>query len=131
VSRPATLAEVARRSSEGTQDFSYALREFLDSFYGADTSQRGAMLADQPVQLSDPAEHAYLGAVAEYLARRWQCPIPAWSNDPSRFLRRPYFTTPIEDLKAMLLVESPLAFRRRMIFTEQQPLRRARMPAGT
>jgi hypothetical protein len=28
----------------------------------------------------------------------------------------------------MLLAQSPLAFRRRMIFTEAEPLRRARMP---
>ena len=28
----------------------------------------------------------------------------------------------------MLLVQSPLAFRRRLIFTEAEPLRRARMP---
>jgi hypothetical protein len=34
----------------------------------------------------------------------------------------------LEGLKAMLLVESPLAFRRRLIFTEAEPLRRARMP---
>jgi hypothetical protein len=45
-----------------------------------------------------------------------------------RFLHEPYFTTPIENLKAMLLVQSPQAFRRRLIFTEAEPLRRARMP---
>jgi len=63
------------------------------------------------------------------LARRWKLPaVPAWTNHPSRFLHEPYFTTPIENLKAMLLAQSPLAFRRRMIFTEAEPLRRARMP---
>jgi hypothetical protein len=31
----------------------------------------------------------------------------------------------------MLLVQSPLAFRRRLIFTEADPLRRARMPRAT
>ena len=54
--------------------------------------------------------------------------MPPWTDDPSRFLDEPYFTTPIENLKAMLLAQSPLAFRRRMIFTEAKPLRRARMP---
>jgi hypothetical protein len=66
--------------------------------------------------------------VSEHLARRWGLTVPRWADDPSRFLREPYFTTPIEDLKAMLLVQSPLAFRRRLIFTEAEPLRRARMP---
>jgi hypothetical protein len=32
-------------------------------------------------------------------------------------------------LSGLLLVESPIAFRRRRIFTEAEPLRRARMPA--
>ena len=71
-----------------------------------------------------------LGAVGEHLARRWGLAVPAWTNDAKRFLHEPYFTTPIENLKAMLLVQSPLAFRRRLIFTEAEPLRRARMPRG-
>jgi len=54
--------------------------------------------------------------------------VPAWTNDIMRFLHVPYFTTPIESLKAMLLAQSPQAFRRRMIFTEAEPLRRALMP---
>jgi hypothetical protein len=50
------------------------------------------------------------------------------TQEPLRFLRRPYFTTPIEGLKALLIAESPIAFRRRLIFTGAEPLRRARMP---
>jgi hypothetical protein len=82
-----------------------------------------------PPRLSDPRDHAMLGAVGEHLARRWNLPaVPPWTDNPSRFLHEPYFTTLIENLKAMLLAQSPLAFRRRMIFTEAEPLRRARMP---
>ena len=33
-----------------------------------------------------------------------------------------------ERMKGSLLVESPAAYRRRFIFTEAEPLRRARMP---
>ncbi|MBV8738071.1 MAG: hypothetical protein JO007_12590 [Alphaproteobacteria bacterium] len=87
------------------------------------------MIADEPPRLSDPRDHAMLGAVGEHLARRWNLSaVPPWTDNPSRFLHEPYFTTPIENLKAMLLAQSPLAFRRRMIFTEAEPLRRARMP---
>jgi hypothetical protein len=69
--------------------------------------------------------------VAEHLTRRWDLAVPAWTNNPRRFLHEPYFTTPIENLKAMLLAQSPLAFRRRLIFTEAEPLRRARMPRAS
>jgi hypothetical protein len=127
MNRPNTLAEVARRVSAGA-DFGPTLSEFLDEFY-MNPTRRAAMIADEPPRLQDARDHALLGAVGEHLARRWNLPtVPAWTDDPSRFLHEPYFTTPIEKLKAMLLAQSPLAFRRRMIFTEAEPLRRARMP---
>ena len=124
--RPDTLAEVARRVSAGAA-FGPTLREFLDEFY-VHPERRQAMIADEPAPLADAREHATLGAVAEHLARRWDLAVPPWTDHPSRFLHEPYFTTPIENLKAMLLAQSPLAFRRRLIFTEAEPLRRARMP---
>ena len=81
-----------------------------------------------PAHIGDVNEHALLGAVGEQLARRCSLPVPEWTNDPSRFLARPHFTTPLEGFKALMLAQSPLAFRRRLIFTEAEPLRRARMP---
>lgn len=126
--RPHTLAEVARRRNAG-EDFSFLLREFLDEFYDAVRSGvAAACIGDQPPYLPDAREHASLGAIGEHLARRWHLPIPLWTEDPSRFLHRPYFTTSIEGFKALLIAESPIAFRRRLIFTEAEPLRRARMP---
>lgn len=128
MARPPTLAEVARRRNAG-EAWSLLLREFLDVFYRAvPTGKASACIADAPEPLVDPQEHALLGAIGEHLARRWGLAIPAWTDEPSRFLRRPYFTTPLEGLKALLLAESPIAFRRRLIFTEAEPLRRARMP---
>lgn len=126
--RPATLAEVARRRNAG-EEMAALLVGFLDSFYGdlrEGTAQ--AALNECPEALPEAREHALLGAIGEHLARRWGLCIPDWSDDPSRFLKRPYFTTPLEGLKALLIAESPLAFRRRLIFTEAEPLRRARMP---
>lgn len=131
--RPATLAEVAVRRRTG-EDFGFLLSEFLDTFYGTlsdDAVNAAALIADAPAALDEAHEHAMLGAAAEHLARRWNLPIPAWSNDPSRFLSRPYFTSRLDGFKALLFAESPLAFRRRMIFTEAEPFRRARMPRET
>ena len=128
MTRPLTLAEVARRRNAG-EDFSLLLREFLDEFYAALRSALAReCIVEEPIGLADPQEHAMLGAVGEHLARRWSLAIPPWTENPSRFLHRPYFTTSIEGLKALLLAESPIAFRRRLIFTEAEPLRRARMP---
>jgi hypothetical protein len=114
--RPDTLAEVARRVDAGAA-FGPTLREFLDEFY-LHPERRQAMLDAEPIPLTDERQHASLGGIGEHLARRWDLTVPRWTDDPSRFLHEPYFTTPIEKLKAMLLVQSPLAFRRRLIFTE-------------
>jgi hypothetical protein len=127
--RPGTLAEVARAVSAGRQSFNDALAEFLDEFYMRD-ERRAEMIAEEPPLMFEPRQDAYLGAVGEHLARRWRLPIPSWTEAPSRFLKQAFFATPLEDLKAMLIVESPLAFRRRMIFVEAEPLRRARLPAA-
>ena len=130
--RPHTLAEVARRVEAG-EAFSIAMREFLDTFYVALQRQgrvvARACLDEEPARLPDAVAHAYLGAVGEHLALRWGLAVPAWTSDPSRFLRRPYFTIDgLEGLKARYMAESPTAFRRRLIFTEAEPLRRARFP---
>jgi hypothetical protein len=126
--RPATLAEVAQRRNKG-EELGPLLAEFLDTFYGAVKGNRAPpLLAEEPARLAAAEEHALLGAIGEHLARRWSLVIPEWVNDPSRFLARPYFTSPLEGFKALLIAESPLAFRRRLIFTEAQPLRRATMP---
>lgn len=72
------------------------------------------------------ARNAYLAAVAEHLSLRNALAVPAWAIEPARFLDRPYFPCGLDSLKATLLVESPTAFRRRMIFVGADPLYRPR-----
>lgn len=127
--RPSTLAEVAQRELDETQSYGFALSEFLDSFYLAARDKRISMLSDEPPLLSDKIKNAFLGAVGEHLSTRWDCPpVPAWTNGPNRFLMVPYYASEAKELHLLLEQESPPAFRRRNIFTEAEPLRRARMP---
>jgi len=123
-SRPATLHEVAERARAG-QPFDPLLREFLDEFYLADSAGKVAAIAEGPNNIA-LVHDAYLGAVAEHLARRYDLAIPDWVDQPHRFLVEPFFAGGLEDLKAILLVESPLAFRRRQIFVSANALSRPR-----
>jgi transcriptional regulator with XRE-family HTH domain len=128
--RPRSLKEVAVLGRE-RGDTDAFLREFLDEFYVAgDKSERVAMLSDEPPLVPDDRANAYLGAVAEHLALRNGLPVPLWAGKAARFLKRPFFPAGLESLKATLLMESPTAFRRRMIFVGADPLYRPRRDAA-
>jgi hypothetical protein len=127
--RPRSLWEVATwgRDLGGIDAF---LREFLDTFYlETRPGARATMLAPEPPLGDDDRVNAYLAAVAEHLAFRERLPVPPWATRKARFLKRPFFPAGLESLKATLLVESPTAFRRRMIFVGADPLYRPRRDA--
>jgi hypothetical protein len=122
--RPATLAEVAARVLAGQQGFDPALREFLDEFYSHPT-RRQASLQLEP-DLVDDVKDAYLAAVGEHLASSYGLETPAWVDAHGRPLKRAFFAGGLESLKAILTVESPAAFRRRMLFVGKDALDRPR-----
>jgi hypothetical protein len=122
--RPATLAEVATRTRDG-EPFDPLLREFLDSFYTSNREGMDRAIMDTPLRIA-PIHDAYLAAVAEHLALRFGLKVPQWVEEPHRFLVKPFFAGGLESLKAILLAESPLAFRRRQIFVSANALSRPR-----
>ena len=127
MNRPNTLQDVVEAWTFDRESYRIAIAGFLDSFY-MNSERRQSMIDPEPELTRDAYTDAWLGAAAEHLARRWNLVIPDWTQHPGRFLHAPHFATSIESLKALLLAQSPLAFRKRMIFVEHEPLRRARMP---
>ena len=130
--RPLTLAEATTRIKSG-EALDKTLPEFLDSFYLAkDASIRADMLRDEPPSLGS-REDALMGAVAEYLAHHYALPqTPAWVYAASRYLDAAWHTSSFDDdgMREYLTFASPAEFASRNIFTEEQPLRRARGPFG-
>jgi hypothetical protein len=126
--RPGTLVQVLQLAREG-EKLRFCLAGFLDDFYGdANLGSRARRISEDPGLANDPKMNALLGAIGEHLSMRWNLGTPPiWTNQPARFLDRPWFMGH-ERMKGFLLAESPLAFRRRFIFTEAEPLRRASMP---
>ncbi len=125
--RPKTLAEVAALAAQG-DSFDRCLANFLDEFYAAPNA---AALADAPALLTPQfgdlghVQDAYLAATAEELARRFDLPQPNWTAGETRRLHRPWFATPMAALRAVLLLESPPAFRARNLFVSENALSRA------
>ncbi len=128
--RPGTLAELVNRAASGEQSLTVALHEFLDEFYlDPDVESRARRIEDEPPLLGSAQSDAFIGAVGEHLARRWKLGHPPqWTDRKARFLTKPWFPPGTDHEKPFLLAESPLAFRRRMLFVSAEPLRRARMP---
>ena len=128
--RPQTLRDVAVDAAKAPALLHPRTRELLDEFY-MDHNQKPAQQARidaEPPILGDAFADAWLAAVAEHLALRWGLAVPAWVERPAGFLlSKPAFLGS-ESMKPILLNESPYPFRRRMIFVEAEPLRRARFP---
>jgi hypothetical protein len=126
--RPESLAEAVEQHRATGLPLDHCLSEFLDEFYTR-PAERQRMIEEEPAYTGDPRADAYVGGVGEHLALRWKLRIPEWVHDPRRFLHEPWYVDDVGPaLAAFLLMESPMAFRHRLIFTEAEPLRRARFP---
>jgi hypothetical protein len=128
--RPNTLADAVARIAAGEpQDI--ALAEFVDSFLAApSTDAQYAAIEEEPGRSGDHRLDALVGAMGEYLAKHHRLPrVPGWVAAPWRRLHEPWFTTTSDaaGMREYLTFASPAEFRSRNIFTDESPLRRARL----
>jgi hypothetical protein len=131
MSRPQSISEVSLAVTAGTKSFGYAMDEFLDTFYldHPDKLRQQRRIDDPPGIVGDPFVDSWIGAVGEHLARRWGLAVPAWTRRPAHYaLSLPRFVPDSKALRRTLIVESPPAFRSRLLFTFVEPLQRARFP---
>jgi hypothetical protein len=125
--RPKSLTEVAELSLKGAS-FDMCLKNFLDEFRAHPVFES---LAQEPPRLCEAVpeigriQDAYLAAVAESLASAANINTPGWAFSESRKLKRPWFALDYDSLKALLLWESPAAFRSRNLFVSENALSRA------
>jgi hypothetical protein len=131
--RPQTLAEVARIVRANPSDYAMPIDEFCDEFYldHPDKAAQQRRLDPVPEPVGDALADAWIGAVGEHLALRWGLQVPPWTRRSVHFaLEDPHFMPPSRAMRGIVIVESPPAFRSRLIFTGAEPLARARFPAG-
>ncbi len=125
--KPRTLAEVAQLVLNGGS-FDRCLANFLDEFYAAPNSRalvKSPRLLVPRLGELGRVQDAYLAATALELARAHHLTVPAWTTARMRKLHRPWFASPLSALRAVLLLESPAAFRERNLFVSQNALSRA------
>jgi hypothetical protein len=124
--RPETLAEVAELTLKGSS-FDLCLKNFLDGFYASPKPQA---LETEPPRLHAAqgelglVRDAYLAAVAESLGSHASIRTPDWAYADDRKLKHPWFALEYPSLRAILLWESPPAFRSRNLFVSENALSR-------
>ena len=121
--RPQTLAEVAA-AAQTIGDFHNHLRDFLHAFKAAPAREK---IAAGPVLLrgkfpGGELADAYLAAVAVELSFDLAAARPAWTRKPERTLANPWFAAKSDELRIVLLHESPAGFRERNLFVSENAL---------
>ncbi len=122
-SRPSSLKEIAERS-DSLADFGRHLRDWLHELRRLSSrAQAAATIRDEPERLEGKfaqgqVADAWLAAYAEHLAGKAGIVPPNWAFAEGRTLKDPLFdegATPT--LRWLALLQSPLAFKRRNVFT--------------
>ena len=121
--RPQTLAEVAT-IAVSMQEFFPQLRDFLHAFKAAPAREK---IAAEPALLrarfaEGELADAYLAAVAVELSLDLARARPAWTQKPERSLKAPWFAATSDELRVILLHESPAGFRERNLFVSENAL---------
>lgn len=107
----------------------WLIGDFLDDFRlrTPDREEQRKLIAEEPLWEAsgvDETCNAYWAAIAETLSMEAGFPPPAWTRDPRTFLSYPWFAGGMENLKAILIAESPVPFRRRNLFVSANALSR-------
>ena len=125
----AGLAEALLDEGETLQSvWRYVVLQLLDD-YSHDLARAGAETASRRFNREPPPTRsaevdAALAALAEYLARRDNWPLPSWAAKPGRYSAKWWFVTPLRGMHPTALQESPASFRTRGIFITADALSR-------
>jgi hypothetical protein len=131
-SRPTTLKEVAEQSDSLTE-FGLNFTDWLHEVRRLSSrAQLANTFSDEPRMLGNrfpegSIADAWLAAYAEHLALRIDRRPPDWAFKSARIAKEPWFSDVLDipNLRERALARSPLAFKRRNIYTSgvEMPLR--------
>lgn len=117
----ALLADELLVEGESLQSvWRYVIVQLLDD-YSHDLARAGASVASrrftpEPPPTPSAEVDAALAALAEYLARRDNWPLPSWASKPGRYSPKWWFVTPLRGMHPTAPQESPPSFRTRGVF---------------
>lgn len=99
------------------QKQSYIYAEIHDYLMKCDSKDFSKSVEAGPTGMLDKFQLNYVAAMVEHRAKQLQAIIPQWCEEIP-ILETPFFGSSLKSLKLYLLLNSPLAFRRRKIFID-------------
>jgi len=127
VDHTASAAGLARsiRPDVSAGDYIVPVRkaaELAARFAGADSEIRHRMITARPPETGDPRWDAFVAGLTEWLAVRAGVPAPSWVRDDNRYLRRGWWVTPMESMRAWEYAGSPVSFQSRGVYLHRESL---------
>ena len=114
-----TLKETKRQMLADSRWWKLYFYDFVDEF----RRSRNVEMIAEPFELSDEKADALLASTVEKLCDELKLEVPEWiKNVPST--KEPYFVCGVENLKAILIVQSPIRFKMRNVFVSESFLSR-------
>ncbi len=110
-----------------SSEYSFAIRNFLDRFTA---NPDPTLLMEEPALLAHTLDDggyadAFAASTVSYLCQVHGFDAPSWVNAKCRMMPVPHFAAKSPAMKAILLQESPAAFRVRNLFVSANALSRA------
>ena len=117
-----SIVEVAAAMRSATEPVRLAM--FFELMRGADEAGRNALslIVDEPEWTGDQRFDVMLAAAAEHTASRWGRAGPLWAVATDRFLDFGWWVTDLPSARALAMVWTPAAFRRRGIYLDRHDL---------
>lgn len=119
--RQYTLKEASQRVQKG-EDPLIAIKEWVD---GWNAGHQAALFHDEPLWLQDDRWYwvnLWMAGAAEHAAFLIDAQAPDWTEDPRYFSKKPILAGG-RNARRYALVETPFAWRRRMLFSGKTTLR--------
>ncbi len=118
------ISDVFEQLAEGC-DFYICLGNFLDEFYGSNQTARAEMIQAEPPSVRVPKEYkAFLAAAVHKLANDYGLDVPAWTFKKDYYLlEKPFFDCQAKGkLRLLFMYKSPLEFKHRNVFVDENVL---------
>ncbi|MEO8073488.1 MAG: hypothetical protein ABI686_09590 [Acidobacteriota bacterium] len=114
-----TIRETKQKMLADSHWWKLYFYDFVDDF----RRHRDLRMITEPFELSDDKTDALLASTIEKLCDELKLEIPLWIKKipPTK---EPYFVSGLENLKAILIVQSPLRFKIRNVFVSEDFLSR-------